>query len=192
MLYAGRMLYVDFHPGNFLFMDDGRLGVIDFGFMLEIDDTLWELFRKIDRPLTTGRRDDRIAAIKEWSWISDDPADEDRLRLGDEYADWSWRARYCGGEFDFGDEADFRRGVDLFVRNGPQALHPRPPLHLQSICRQCVRLALDASTGSRPSIDIAANRRRRSPRHRLGPQRLRTGKVISRQIFTGSLGYSAR
>ena len=26
-----------------------------------------------------------------------------------------WRARYCGGEFDFGDEADFRRGVDLFL-----------------------------------------------------------------------------
>ena len=24
-------------------------------------------------------------------------------------------ARYCGGEFDFSDEADFRRGVDLFL-----------------------------------------------------------------------------
>lgn len=116
MLFAGRVLYVDFHPGNFLFMDDGRLGVIDFGFMLEMDDTLWELMRKVDRPLTTGRRDDRLAAMKEWSWIGDDPADADRLRLSDEYADWSWRARYCGGPFDFGDEADFRRGVDLFTQ----------------------------------------------------------------------------
>jgi predicted unusual protein kinase regulating ubiquinone biosynthesis (AarF/ABC1/UbiB family) len=116
MLFAGRMLYIDLHPGNFLFMDDGRLGVIDFGFMLECDDTLWDLMRKMDRPLTTGRRKDRIAAVKEWCWISDEPYDEDRMRLSEEYADWNWRARYCGGEFDFGDEADFRQGVDFLLK----------------------------------------------------------------------------
>jgi predicted unusual protein kinase regulating ubiquinone biosynthesis (AarF/ABC1/UbiB family) len=106
---------VDFHPGNFLFMDDGRLGVIDFGCVVELDDTLWELFRRMDRPLTTGRREDRIAAMKEWSWIGDEPAEAERLRLADEFAHWSWRARYQGGAFDFGDEADLRRGIDLFV-----------------------------------------------------------------------------
>jgi predicted unusual protein kinase regulating ubiquinone biosynthesis (AarF/ABC1/UbiB family) len=115
MMYAGRLLYADMHPGNYLFMPDGCLGVIDFGCMVELDDTLWDLMRKMDRPLTTGRRDDRIASMKEWSWISDEPEDADRLRLSDEYADWSWQSRYCGGEFDFGNEADFRRGIDLFV-----------------------------------------------------------------------------
>ncbi|HZL90807.1 MAG TPA: AarF/ABC1/UbiB kinase family protein [Pirellulaceae bacterium] len=115
MMYTGRLIYADMHPGNYLFMEDGRLGVIDFGFMLELDDTLWELMRMIDRPLTTGRRDDRIAAMKEWSWISDAPEDRDRLKLSEEYADWCWHSRYDGGEFDFADEADFRRGIDLFV-----------------------------------------------------------------------------
>ena len=115
MLYAGRMLYVDFHPGNFLFMEDGRLGVIDFGCMVELDDTLWELFRKMDRPLTTGRREERVAVLKEWSWIGDDPSDAERLRLTDEFTDWSWRARSAAREFDFGDQADLRRGIDLFV-----------------------------------------------------------------------------
>jgi aarF domain-containing kinase len=114
MMYAARLIYVDFHPGNFLFMDDGSLGVIDFGCMLELDDTLWDLMRKIDRPITTGKREDRRAVMKEWSWISDD--EQDRLRLSDEYADWCWRARYHGGAFDFGDESDFRRGIDLFVQ----------------------------------------------------------------------------
>jgi aarF domain-containing kinase len=118
MLFAGRVLYVDLHPGNLLFMDDGRLGVIDFGFMLDLDDTLWELFRKMDRALTTGERDQRIAAVKEWNWITDDPSDQDRLRLADEYADHMWRPRYCGGEWDFGDEADFRHCVDLFLEMG--------------------------------------------------------------------------
>src|SRR5262249_1333874 len=63
MMYAGRLLYADMHPGNFLFMEDGWLGILDFGFMLELDDTLWELMRKMDRPLTTGRRDERIASL---------------------------------------------------------------------------------------------------------------------------------
>jgi predicted unusual protein kinase regulating ubiquinone biosynthesis (AarF/ABC1/UbiB family) len=115
LMYAGRLINADMHPGNFLFMEDDRLGVIDFGFILEIDDELWELFRKMDRPLTTGRRDERIAVLKEWSWIDDERANEDQLRLYDEFADWQWRARSNGGEFDFGDEADYRRGVDLFV-----------------------------------------------------------------------------
>jgi predicted unusual protein kinase regulating ubiquinone biosynthesis (AarF/ABC1/UbiB family) len=115
MLFAGRMLYVDFHPGNFLFMDDGRLGIVDFGCMVELDETLWDLFRKMDRPLTTGKPEDREAVMKEWCWIGDDPADADRRRLIDEYTDWSWRARYCGCEFDFGDETEFRRGIDLFT-----------------------------------------------------------------------------
>ena len=37
------------------------------------------------------------------------------MRVSEEYADWCWRARYHGGVFDFSDEADFRRGIDLFV-----------------------------------------------------------------------------
>jgi predicted unusual protein kinase regulating ubiquinone biosynthesis (AarF/ABC1/UbiB family) len=115
LMYAGRLFYADFHPGNFLFLDDGRLGLIDFGYVPLLPDDTWELMRKMDRPLTTGRRDERIAAMKEWSWISDDPKDQDRLRLSDEYADWSWQSRYLPGEFDFADEADFRRGVDLFL-----------------------------------------------------------------------------
>lgn len=115
MMFAGRMMQADVHPGNFLFMDDGRIGVIDFGFMLEFDDTLWELMRKIDRPLTTGRREDLRDAMKEWNWIDDDSQDKDRLDLMVQFADWSWRSRFCYCEFDFGDEADFREGVDLFI-----------------------------------------------------------------------------
>ncbi|HEX4590565.1 MAG TPA: AarF/ABC1/UbiB kinase family protein [Gemmataceae bacterium] len=115
MMYAGRISYADLHPGNFLVLGDGRLGVIDFGFVIEHNDEEWAVLRRMDRALTTGRREDRVAAVKEWSSISDDPADADRLRLTEEYADWCWRSRYHGGPYDFGDEADFRRGIDLFT-----------------------------------------------------------------------------
>ena len=116
MLYAGRLFYADIHPGNFLYLEDGRLGLIDFGFMLELDEEMWNRFREIDRPQTTGRRDERIHAMKKFNSIGDGPAEEERLRLTEQFCDWFWRCRYCGGEFDFGDEADFRRGVDFMVQ----------------------------------------------------------------------------
>lgn len=115
MTYAGRLLHADIHPGNFLFLDDGRLGVIDFGMMIELDETLWEQFRLMDRPATTGNRDDRIAAIKAWQPIGDGPAEAERLRMIEQFWAWNLRARSQGGEFDFGDETDFRRGIDLFM-----------------------------------------------------------------------------
>jgi hypothetical protein len=116
MMYSGRLLYIDYHPGNFLFLDDGRVGLLDFGMMLPLGDELWHLFQVIDRALTTGRREDRIAANKLWCGLDESEWTEERTRITDEYADWCWRARYCGGVFDFGDEADFRRGVDLFAK----------------------------------------------------------------------------
>jgi predicted unusual protein kinase regulating ubiquinone biosynthesis (AarF/ABC1/UbiB family) len=115
LMYSGRLYYADFHPGNFLFMDDGRLGLIDFGYVMDINDEVWNLFRKMDRALTTGLREDRIAAIQHWTWTAGEPATSQRMQLGERFADWCWRSRYCGGEFDFGDEADFREGFGLFL-----------------------------------------------------------------------------
>jgi aarF domain-containing kinase len=115
MLYACRLSHADLHPGNFLFMDDGRLGLIDFGFMVAYSDEEWKMHQTIDRAMTTGRREDRLAAVKEWSGLTDIPADADQLRLHEEFSDWTWRPNYHGGPFDFGDEADFRRGIDLFI-----------------------------------------------------------------------------
>ncbi len=92
MVYAGRLSYADWHPGNFLIMDDGRLGLIDFGFVVAHGDEERRLLRLMDRGNTTGRREDRIAAMKEWSLITDDPVDAGRLRLDDEFAEWCWLA----------------------------------------------------------------------------------------------------
>jgi len=113
LMYAGQMLYIDFHPGNFLVLGDGRVAVLDFGFMVSLEGDEWERMRKIDRPVTTGRREDRIAVLKEWNEIGDD--EPDRLRVTDEFGEWCWMSRYRGGEYDFSDEAEFRRGIDLFT-----------------------------------------------------------------------------
>ena len=129
MMYAGRMVYGDYNPGNVLFMPDGRLGLIDFGCVIDLDDELWILFRKMDRPLTTGNPDERKALLKEWCRIRDD--EHDRLRVCDEYLDWSWGPRYCGCAFDFGDEPYMRRGITLMtemVRRRYNRGHPCSPI----------------------------------------------------------------
>ena len=113
LYYSGRMFYPDLHPGNFIVLDDGRLGMIDFGLVMPIDGEERDLARQLDRPLTTGRIEERIAAVKEWSDIRDD--EPDRLRLNEQFAEWCWRSRSFDGEFDFGDEVDFRRGIELFT-----------------------------------------------------------------------------
>lgn len=114
MFYRGRMIYADFHPGNLLFMDDGRLGWLDFGFMVPLDGELWEVMRKMDRALTTGDPADRRQALIDWSCITDEPAAP--MELLEAFADWCWGFRYCRGEFDFGDAERFRRGVELFIK----------------------------------------------------------------------------
>jgi hypothetical protein len=116
MLFVERLNYVDFHPGNLLFPEDGRIALLDFGMMVKFSDELWEVMRIMDRALTTGRREDRFVALTRWNEIGDSPSEAHRLNVLDDYADWCWRSRYAGGEFDFGDEADFRRGIELFTR----------------------------------------------------------------------------
>lgn len=115
MLYAGRLFYSDVHPGNFLVLDDGRVGLLDFGFMLDIDDDLWEHFRDTDRPMTTGRRDDIEATMRRWHGLTDQANDQDFVRLSADLCDWFWKCRYCGGEFDFGVEAELRRGIHIML-----------------------------------------------------------------------------
>ena len=157
LFYAGRVNYADFHPGNFLFMDDGRLGLIDFGLVVTHTDHEWDLIRKMDRAMTTGRREDRLASVKEWSSITDDPADADRLRVSDEYCDWCWRCRYHGGPFNFGDEADFRRGIDLFTemvrKRYSRALPCTPVIARQYLGLRSMLYQLKANIDIRPIVE---------------------------------------
>jgi aarF domain-containing kinase len=72
LMFAGRLVYCDFHPGNLLFMNDGRLGWIDFGFLVPLEGELWNALQSIDRALTTGHAADRKQAIIDWSSITID------------------------------------------------------------------------------------------------------------------------
>src|SRR6516225_7253065 len=61
--YAGRLLYADPHPGNYLFREDGRLGFLDFGCVRPYTDREWECNRLADRAIRGGG-DDEVCAIR--------------------------------------------------------------------------------------------------------------------------------
>ena len=54
--YAGKMLYADPSPGNFLFLPDGRLGFIDFGCVRPYNDSEWNLNRLADAGSSGGAK----------------------------------------------------------------------------------------------------------------------------------------
>ena len=115
LLYAGRMLYADFHPGNLVFLEDGRLGVLDFGFVRQFSNDEWEWFRKSDRAVTTGDPADIRETVREGCQITELETDQDRLQCAQEFARAIYEPRCCGVEFDFGDGDYFRRCCELLV-----------------------------------------------------------------------------
>jgi hypothetical protein len=114
MYYAGRMNYADLHPGNFLFQDDGRLGVIDFGCVRLFNDAEWELMRLGCRAVRGTPADLRRALLRSISVPEDGPVDEGHLRLVEDVSRWSWRPLRQEGPFDFGDGRQLREGADIY------------------------------------------------------------------------------
>jgi predicted unusual protein kinase regulating ubiquinone biosynthesis (AarF/ABC1/UbiB family) len=150
MHYTGRLLYADNNPGNYIFMSDGRLGLIDFGCMVESDGVG---AAQSHRAMTSGNRDDRIELIKQWCPIGDGPDDQERLRVLELYVDWLWRPRYVGGVYDYGDEAEFRRGIDLFVEVGRKRCDINRSAKLMLLRHQWTLRALLKRLGAK--VDVA-------------------------------------
>ena len=64
MLFSGRMNYIDWHPGNFFFRDDGQLGLIDFGYVRRADDAEWDLIRRADLLMQTKSQSGLVDFMK--------------------------------------------------------------------------------------------------------------------------------
>ena len=113
---AGKLLYADPSPGNFLFLQGGRLGLIDFGCVRPYNDWEWHVSRLIDRSIQAGP-DAPISFLREFAGLADDEqAPQEQLDLLGSWCRWIWRPYWHAGPFDFGDPRYFREGVDLLAR----------------------------------------------------------------------------
>jgi hypothetical protein len=116
--YAGRLLYADPHPGNFLFRADGCLGFLDFGCVRPYTDREWECIRLAD-VATRGGRDDVVRALRCSLGLAEgDEIEPDLFDLCVEFGRWMWRPHGHDGPFDFSDSAYLREGVERFAAIG--------------------------------------------------------------------------
>ena len=117
LLFSGRLEYADWHPGNFLFQENGRLGLIDFGFVHRFNDREWEFVRRADRLMQTKDPNELESHVRDWCEItSDTPADQERLRLCVEWSECDWKPRLQNGPFDFGDVDELRSLINKFIQ----------------------------------------------------------------------------
>jgi predicted unusual protein kinase regulating ubiquinone biosynthesis (AarF/ABC1/UbiB family) len=129
LFYEARMSYADPNPGNFIFMEDGRLGLIDFGCCRVFSDDEQELMELGLAALLHGG-DAQTQVIKKVSLLTDEEArDEKRTAALGAVLDWFWEPLRHDGEFEFDDEY-LRRGIELmselvsrrYVRTMPIAI----------------------------------------------------------------------
>jgi len=116
--YTANLLYTDPHPGNFLFMDDGRLGFIDFGNIRRFTDDELEFKQAIDQ-IRFETDAAAVRALCQRSAMMTDAEAQSRPEVLDlivEMLDYYNEPIIYEGKFDYGDPAYLRRGAELMAR----------------------------------------------------------------------------
>lgn len=116
LLYRAHWLLADPNPGNYIFMDDGRLGLVDFGCTRLINDEEWRLQCQFERAVINRDEEGINRAIAK-ACLYDNPEEmePERLEVVGRGALWQMEPWLTEGLFDFGDEEFFRRGIDSFL-----------------------------------------------------------------------------
>ncbi len=113
--YKGGMLYADPHPGNYYFMNDGRLGLIDLGCCRRYTDDEMAYMDACENAFYTSREAVSAAMVNAMGLSSADDVSADGIELSMRWADWVWEPVLKEGSFDFGDSNYFSRGVEYFA-----------------------------------------------------------------------------
>ena len=124
-------VHADTHPGNFLFTDEGKLGVIDFGCVKEFPD---EFFTDYLRLLPTHLMQEE-QAIKELylklDVLKEDPEKNKKERMFYEFCKnygFTFAMPYAEGNFDFGD-TEYKNLIRDYTKNAPFTNEPRGNKH---------------------------------------------------------------
>jgi predicted unusual protein kinase regulating ubiquinone biosynthesis (AarF/ABC1/UbiB family) len=112
--YGAHLLYADPHPGNYFFMPDGRLGLIDFGCCHHYTNDDVDYLTEVEQVVYGSRDAMRNMLIRAADLTPPQQRQEKRFELMEAWCDWVWEPILHDGPFDFGDPDYFRRGLDLY------------------------------------------------------------------------------
>ena len=115
LYYGDKLLYSDVQPGNYLFLDDGRLGLLDFGGCRTFSDDEWDMIR-LGHKAFRGTRQDVIELCAHSARLTDaQRADAAYVKLLEDITYWLWEPFKHEGPFNFGDADYFQRGMALYA-----------------------------------------------------------------------------
>ncbi len=113
LLYGKSMIYADPQPGNYYFMPDGRLGIVDFGCCRPFAGEDRKCSDEVEIAMLTSRESLAKAILRSTDVKPGKSLDREHLRLVEQLCDWLYEPIVHDGAFDFGDPDDFRLGLEL-------------------------------------------------------------------------------
>ncbi len=114
LYYKKDLLHADPHPGNYFFMPDGRLGMIDFGCCSNFSREDIDYLTESERAVEGTEEDVRNSILRAGDLTPRQAKNEKRVRTLRQWAEWVWEPMLHEGPFDFGDPAYFRRGCEVY------------------------------------------------------------------------------
>lgn len=119
-----RVIHADTHPGNFVVMPDGRLGILDFGSVKEFTPDFWRCYRDAIQAWVDDDRTDLLPLMRKGGFTVALP-DRKARELLDDIADIAGRP--MSGPYDFGDCHIVDDMKELASRRTGDMLRVRPP-----------------------------------------------------------------
>ncbi|OQX19140.1 MAG: ABC transporter [Desulfobulbaceae bacterium A2] len=133
LYYRLHWLFADPHPGNFIFMPDGRLGLIDFGCTKEIATEDWHTSNDAVEATLAGdeaRLDQALARACQFN--SPQEMEPGRLAVIRQGFHWFMEPWLHEGLFNFGDREFFLRGIDNLVETARRRYTRSAPVTIWS------------------------------------------------------------
>lgn len=163
LFFGERLCWGDPHPGNVMVLDDGRLGLIDFGSCRSFDEYEWYLVQFGIR----GYRDKGETlreVIRVSCELSEEQArDEERMAFLEKYVLWYWEPMEHEGPFDFSDPAYMQRGMEYFgeatrrryTRSHPMSLYNARFLYGVRALAHAMGARIDAAKSTAEELERA-------------------------------------
>ncbi len=110
-----REVHADPHPGNFLFREDGTVGVIDFGCVKELPEDFYHRYFQIMRPAISQEKEEFLSLLFELQFLLKDDSEEQVEHFQAIYAEILelLGKPFFSDEFDFSDESYFKEIYSL-------------------------------------------------------------------------------
>lgn len=141
--YAARLVHADPHPGNFLVLPDGRLGVLDFGATKLLSERFASVYRVFLEENAAGRAHPEVGPMLKkagFRFLADD--EEDAYEFCQKLADIVQRPIQSEW-FDFGNDGLVAELRGMFRKEPALAMKIKPPPEALLFYRSAAGLAQD-------------------------------------------------